>query len=93
MRARLVTPRVYAWMSCYTPRHRGRHYCGAGAGNLISEITLAMTHGLGLRKIASTIHPYPIQAEAIRRVGDLYSRTRLAPRIRALLKTLIKWRR
>jgi hypothetical protein len=24
---------------------------------LISEITLAMTHGLGLKKIASTIHP------------------------------------
>lgn len=71
----------------------GATIVGAGAGNLISEVTLAMTHGLGLKKIASTIHPYPTQAEAIRRVGDLYNRTRLTPRIKALMKTLIRWRR
>ena len=70
----------------------GATIVGAGAGNLISEITLAMTHRLGLKKIASTIHPYPTQAEAVRRVGDLYNRTRLTPRIKALMKTLIKWR-
>lgn len=29
------------------------------AGDLISEITLAMTGGLGLSKIGSTIHPHP----------------------------------
>ncbi len=60
---------------------------------MISEITLAMTHGLGLKKIAATIHPYPTQAEAVRRVGDLYNRTRLTPRIKAWMKTLIKWQR
>ena len=47
------------------------------AGDLISEITLAMTHGLGLKKIGSTIHPYPTQAEAIRKLGDQFNRTRL----------------
>ena len=52
-----------------------------------------MTHGLGLKKIADTIHPYPTQAEAVRRVGDLYNRTRLTPRIKAWMKTLIKWQR
>jgi pyruvate/2-oxoglutarate dehydrogenase complex dihydrolipoamide dehydrogenase (E3) component len=26
---------------------------------MISEITLAMTHKLGLGRIANTIHPYP----------------------------------
>lgn len=71
----------------------GATIVGAGAGNLISEITLAMTHGLGLKKIAAAIHPYPTQAEAIRRVGDLYNRTRLTPRAKAFLKTLIKLRR
>lgn len=71
----------------------GATLVGAGASNLISEITLAMTHNLGLKKIASTMHPYPTQADAIRRIGDQYNRTRLTPRTRALLKTLIRWRR
>jgi len=47
------------------------------AGDMISEIALAMTSGIGLGKIASTIHPYPTQAEAIRKVGDQFNRTRL----------------
>lgn len=35
---------------------------------MISELTLAMTHGLGLGEIAKAIHPYPPQAEAIRKL-------------------------
>jgi hypothetical protein len=45
-----------------------------------------MTHGLGLKRIASTIHPYPTQAEAVRKVGDLYNRTRLTPRVKSLFE-------
>ena len=63
------------------------------AGDLISEITLAMTHGLGLSKIGSTIHPYPTQAEAIRRLGDQYSRTRLTPFIKSLFNKWLAWTR
>ncbi len=63
------------------------------AGDMISEITLAMTHGLGLRKIASTIHPYPTQAEAIRKVGDQYNRTRLTPFVKSLFRKWLAWRR
>jgi len=55
------------------------------AGDLISEITLAMTNGLGLGAISNTIHPYPTQAEAIRRTGDLYNRTRLTPGIKKMM--------
>jgi pyruvate/2-oxoglutarate dehydrogenase complex dihydrolipoamide dehydrogenase (E3) component len=33
------------------------------AGELIAEYVLAMTHGLGLRKITGTIHIYPTSAE------------------------------
>ena len=63
------------------------------AGDLISEITLAMNHGLGLAKIGSTIHPYPTQAEAIRKLGDQYNRTRLSPRVKFLFHKWLAWTR
>ena len=63
------------------------------AGDLISEITLAMTHGLGLSQIGSTIHPYPTQTEAIRKLGDQFSRTRLTPSVRWLFHTWLAWTR
>lgn len=63
------------------------------AGDLISEITLAMTHGLGLSKIGSTIHPYPTQAEALRRLGDQYNRTRLTPGVKSLFRKWLAWTR
>ncbi len=65
----------------------------AHAGDLISEITLAMAHGLGLKQIAGTIHPYPTQAEAIRKVGDLYNRTRLTPTVKKWMGRWLRWRR
>lgn len=57
------------------------------AGEMISEITLAMRNNIGLSKIANTIHPYPTQAEAIRKVGEMYQRTRLTP----LVQSLFRW--
>lgn len=71
----------------------GATIVAAHAGDLISEITLAMTHGLGLKKIASTIHPYPTQADAIRRLGDQYNRTRLTPFVKSLFNTWLRWTR
>ncbi len=58
------------------------------AGDLISELTVAMVGGLGLRKLASTIHPYPTQAEAIRKLGDQFNRTRLTPFSKKILEIL-----
>lgn len=74
-------------------RIAGATIVAANAGNLISEVTLAMTHGLGLRQIGSTIHPYPTHAEAIRRLGDQYNRTRLTPLIRSLFGKWLSWTR
>ncbi len=71
----------------------GATVVAANAGDMISEITLAMTHGLGLGHIARTIHPYPTQAEAIRQVGDAYNRTRLTPFAKSLFARLMAWRR
>lgn len=63
------------------------------AGDMISELTLAMTNKIGLGRIASTIHPYPTQAEAIRKLGDQYNRTRLTPRVKRFMTKLLGWRR
>ena len=58
------------------------------AGDMISEITLAMNNKVGLGSIASTIHPYPTQAEAIRKVGDQFNRTKLTPTSKKILNLL-----
>ncbi|MBI4055472.1 MAG: mercuric reductase [Elusimicrobia bacterium] len=63
------------------------------AGETISEITLALQAGLGLKVLAETIHPYPTQAEAIRKAADAYNRSRLTPRIKRLFQTWFAWRR
>jgi pyruvate/2-oxoglutarate dehydrogenase complex dihydrolipoamide dehydrogenase (E3) component len=63
------------------------------AGEMISEITLAMTAKLGLRRIGSTIHPYPTVAEAIRKLGDQYNRRRLTPSVKRLFGAWLRWTR
>lgn len=71
----------------------GATIVAAHAGDLISEIALAMKSRAGLRTVGATIHPYPTQAEAIRRTGDLYNRTRLTPIVRGLFaRWLALWR-
>lgn len=71
----------------------GATIVASNAGDMISEITLAMTNNLGLKHIANTIHPYPTQAEAIRQIGDAYNRTRLTPFTKSLFSRLMAWRR
>jgi pyruvate/2-oxoglutarate dehydrogenase complex dihydrolipoamide dehydrogenase (E3) component len=63
------------------------------AGEMISEVTLAMAGGIGLGAIAQTIHPYPTQAEAIRKVADAYNRARLTPRVSSLFRRWLAWTR
>jgi len=63
----------------------GATIVASNAGDMISEVTLAMNQKVGLGKIASAIHPYPTQAEAIRKLGDQFNRTRLTPRSKKLL--------
>lgn len=63
------------------------------AGEMISEITLAMTSGQGMGAIAKTIHPYPTQAEALKKLADAYNRSRLTPGIKRLLSGWLNWQR
>ena len=74
-----------------TDRIIGATIVASNAGDMISEITLAMTNGLGLKHIAGTIHPYPTQAEAIRQVADAYNRTRLTPMVKNLFSRWMAW--
>jgi pyruvate/2-oxoglutarate dehydrogenase complex dihydrolipoamide dehydrogenase (E3) component len=56
------------------------------AGEMINELTLAMVAGVGLGGLASVIHVYPTQADAIKQAADAYNRTRLTPMVRALAR-------
>jgi pyruvate/2-oxoglutarate dehydrogenase complex dihydrolipoamide dehydrogenase (E3) component len=76
-----------------TDRIVGATAVAATAGAMISEITLAMTAGIGLATLARTIHPYPTQGEAVKKVADSYNRARLTPLVKALFTRLLTWRR
>jgi pyruvate/2-oxoglutarate dehydrogenase complex dihydrolipoamide dehydrogenase (E3) component len=76
-----------------TDRIVGATVVARHAGEMISELTLAVVGGLGLRTLARTIHPYPTQAEAIKRVADAYNRTRLTPFVKGLFQKWLAWMR
>ena len=76
-----------------TDRILGATIVGSHAGNMISEISLAMVGGLGLKTIGRTIHPYPTQAECIKKIADAYNRSRLSPRIKSLFTSWLAWTR
>lgn len=76
-----------------TDRILGGTVVARHAGEMISELTLAMVGGLGLNDLAQTIHPYPTQAEAFKKIGDAYSRTRLTPLVHGLFRRWLSWTR
>jgi pyruvate/2-oxoglutarate dehydrogenase complex dihydrolipoamide dehydrogenase (E3) component len=71
----------------------GASIVAAHAGEMISELTLAMTARVGLGSVSSAIHPYPTQTEAVRKTGDLYNRTRLTPFVKKLFGWWLAWQR
>ena len=71
----------------------GATIVAAHAGDMISEFTLAMKGGLGLRTIAGTIHPYPTQAEVIKKVANAWRKTTLTEGKKRFLEKLFAWRR
>jgi len=76
-----------------TDRILGATIVARHAGEMINEFSLAITGGLGLGAIATTIHPYPTQSEVVKKLADMYNRTRLTPFVRRLLVTWLKWQR
>ena len=76
-----------------TDRIAGATIVARHAGDMISEISLAMVNGTGLGRITNVIHPYPTQAEAIRQLSDEYNRTRLTPMLKKIIEGWMKWQR
>ena len=56
------------------------------AGEMIALPAQALRHGASLNDLGATIHPYPTLTSAFRAAGDVYRRSRLTPRVRALLR-------
>jgi pyruvate/2-oxoglutarate dehydrogenase complex dihydrolipoamide dehydrogenase (E3) component len=52
----------------------GATIVGSQAGELIGEFILAMTHGLGLKKLMATIHIYPTRSEAAKLAAGTWRR-------------------
>jgi pyruvate/2-oxoglutarate dehydrogenase complex dihydrolipoamide dehydrogenase (E3) component len=69
----------------------GATIVGRHAGDLISEISVAMAAKMGLGRLASVIHPYPTRADAIRQLGDAFNRTRLTPAVKRLFQRWLDW--
>lgn len=74
-----------------TDRIIGATLVAEHAGDMIGEITLAMTAGLGLSTIGRTIHPYPTQGEVFRKAADVWRRRKLTPTVRRLFAAFFRW--
>ncbi|MCP3986190.1 MAG: mercuric reductase [bacterium] len=66
----------------------GATIVGAHAGELITQLTLAITQKIGLGTFTNVIFPYPTQGEALKRAAGNYTRTRLTPTLKRLFE---KW--
>ena len=60
---------------------------------MTGELTLAIANGLKMDALSATIHPYPTQAEALRKIGDAYNRARLTPTLQKIFRKWFAWRR
>jgi pyruvate/2-oxoglutarate dehydrogenase complex dihydrolipoamide dehydrogenase (E3) component len=56
------------------------------AGDMLGELCLAITQGIGLGSIANVIHPYPTQAEVVKKAADTWRRGKLTPRVKKLFR-------
>jgi pyruvate/2-oxoglutarate dehydrogenase complex dihydrolipoamide dehydrogenase (E3) component len=74
-----------------TDRIVGATVVGPHAGELIGTISVAMTHGVGLKKLADTVFPYPTYTEGLKKVADAYNRTRLTPLAARVLRAWLRW--
>jgi pyruvate/2-oxoglutarate dehydrogenase complex dihydrolipoamide dehydrogenase (E3) component len=80
-------------MDAKTRRILGATLVSRHAGESIGELVLAMTQRLRLEALGGVIHPYPTQAEVIKRLGDASLRSRLKPWMRKLLEKYFSFRR
>ncbi len=70
----------------------GATILGAAAGEMIGEYALAMRHGLRLRQISDTIHPYPTYGLGVRRAADQWYAQKQSPTLVRLLQKVFGYR-
>jgi pyruvate/2-oxoglutarate dehydrogenase complex dihydrolipoamide dehydrogenase (E3) component len=71
----------------------GATIAGERAGELIGEFVSAMKHGIGLKKLLSTIHVYPTFAEANKYAAGAWRRAHAPQRVLGALQRFHAWRR
>ena len=71
----------------------GATIVAAHAGEMISELTVAMKAGKGLQVITGTIHPYPTQAEVIKKIANAWRKTALSEGKKKILRRWFEWNR
>jgi pyruvate/2-oxoglutarate dehydrogenase complex dihydrolipoamide dehydrogenase (E3) component len=76
-----------------TDKILGATIVAAHAGEMISEFTVLMKSGRGLKTLTSTIHPYPTQAEVIKKVGNAWRKARFTENQKNILKKWFAWTR
>jgi pyruvate/2-oxoglutarate dehydrogenase complex dihydrolipoamide dehydrogenase (E3) component len=76
-----------------TDRIVGATVVARHAGELITQLTLAISRGIGLSAFTQLVYPYPTQGEAIKAAAGLHARTRLTPTSRRVLGLLLRLHR
>ena len=71
----------------------GATIVGHHAADAIGEFTLAMTHGMGLGKIAAATHIYPTMLEANKFAADAWRKKRMPEQVFPWLERYFRWRR
>ncbi len=66
---------------------RGATLVGQDAGELLTPVTVAMTHGTKLHALATTVFPYPTRSEPLFQVAGQHNKTRMAP----WMKRVVSW--
>lgn len=91
----VIDERLEGFARVYLDQKRGTllgaTMVGEQAGECIAELSLAVTHRLSVAQLAATVHPYPTQSEAWKRVADAWSRSRLTPWAKRLFALWFRW--
>ena len=76
-----------------TDKILGATIVASHAGDMINEFSVLMKAGAGVKTIASTIHPYPTQAEVNKKAVNLWRKAHFTKRTKTLLTRLFAWMR
>lgn len=76
-----------------TDKILGATIVAAHAGEMIGEVSVAMGAGAGLATILKTIHPYPTQAEVIKKAANLWRKAAFTENKKKILSRWFAWTR